>query len=135
MKLGIQGLESLFLCMREGATVTGPGRLGTAGPSERAWETLGSCPFAWEAALPHNLLFDFNSLELPTTPGPGSKTDTPKMMGDFRNQEVKPLSHHETLTTSLVSSGPETRLLSQSTDEETGTLKGGRSAEAPARVR
>lgn len=95
---------------------------------------LGSFPFAWEAVPPtHNLFFYFNS-ELPTTPGPGSKTDIPKMMGDFRNQEVKPLSHHETFTTSLVSSGPEPKLLSQSMDEETGTLKGGSFSEALSRV-
>lgn len=32
MKLGIQKMESLFLCMREGATVTWPRKAGDSWP-------------------------------------------------------------------------------------------------------
>lgn len=64
MKLGIQGLESLLLCLREGATVTGPRTVRTGGASERARlrgpeRSWGPSPLLGKQPLPHNLLLTF----------------------------------------------------------------------------
>lgn len=64
-----------------------------------AQEKLVSFPSAWEVPLS----------DLPLTPGPGPKTDTPKVTGDFGNQEEQLSAVLKPFTVFPLSSSPGTR--------------------------